>query len=286
MQQKSNHNARKLIDYLRLTRPQNNAITALSVLVGAVICGSVESWWKVLLACVSASFISAGGNSINDVYDLDIDRINKPYRPLVEGRISPSSALLFSIVLFCSGVFLSFWIRLVSVLVAVVVALLLIVYSTALKKRLLWGNLTVALVSGCAFIYGGLATHDFRLSLIPAGFAFLFHLGREIMKDIEDLKGDSSRGASTLPIRVGVAGSLVFCSLVFLLLIILTGLPYVLQVFSHLYLLIVIPGVDLILIYVIWSMWRDPTPSNLHRLSTLLKADMLLGLAAIYLGRL
>jgi geranylgeranylglycerol-phosphate geranylgeranyltransferase len=114
----------------------------------------------------------------------------------------------------------------------------------------------------------------------------LFHLGREIMKDIEDLKGESSRGASTLPIRVGVAGSLVFCSLVFLLLIILTGLPYVLQVFSHLYLLIVIPGVDLILIYVIWSMWRDPTPSNLHRLSTLLKADMLLGLAAIYLGRL
>ncbi len=286
MQQKSSHRARKLIDYLRLTRPQNNAITALSVLVGAVVCGSVESWWKVLLACLSASLISAGGNSINDVYDLDIDRINKPYRPLVEGRMSPSSALSLSIALFCLGVLLSLWITLISVLVAVVVSALLIVYSTTLKKRLLWGNLTVALVSASAFVYGGLATDDFRLSLIPAGFAFLFHLGREIVKDIEDLRGDSSRGASTLPIRVGVPGSLVFCSLVFLLLIVLTGLPYVLRLFSHLYLLIVIPGVDLVLVYVIWSMWRDTAPPNLHRLSNLLKADMLLGLAAIYLGRL
>lgn len=275
----------RLIDYLRLTRPQNNTIAALSVLVGMAVCGSVESWWKVLLACLSAFFISAGGNSINDVFDLDIDRINKPYRPLVEGKISPRSALLFSIILLWFGILLSFWIKLTSVLVAVSVCILLVVYSSSLKRRLLWGNLTVAIVSASAFLYGGLVTDDFRLSLIPAAFAFLFHLGREILKDIEDLKGDSSEGASTLPIRVGVAGSLVLCSLVFLLLIILTGLPYVLQIFSPLYLLIVIPGVDLVLVYVIWSMWRDPKAPNIHRLSNLLKIDMLLGLAAIYLGR-
>ena len=85
---------------------------------------------------------------------------------------------------------------------------------------------------------------------------------------------------------MGVAGSLAFCSLVFLVLIVLTGLPYFLRLFSILYLLIVIPGVDLVLVYVIWSMWRDPLSPNLHRLNNLLKADMLLGLAAIYLGRI
>jgi hypothetical protein len=52
------------------------------------------------------------------------------------------------------------------------------------------------------------------------------------------------------------------------------------------YLLVVIPGVDLVLAYVIWSMWRDHSRSNLHRLSNILKVDMLLGLAAIYAGKL
>lgn len=66
---------------------------------------------------------------------------------------------------------------------------------------------------------------------------------------------------------------------------VLTVLPYFFEIFSLLYLLIVIPGVDFVLVYVIWSMWRDSSAPNLHRLSNLLKADMLLGLAAIFLGR-
>ncbi len=277
---------RQVIGYLRLSRPQNDAIAALSVLVGAGVAGPVESWWKVLAACLSAFFISAGGNSVNDVFDVDIDRVNKPYRPLVREDISVRSAVWFSLILFCLGVALSLWIKLTSVLLALAVVTLLVIYSAALKKRLLWGNLAVALLSASAFVYGGIIGRNFAICLIPAGFAFLFHLGREVLKDIEDMKGDSTRGASTLPIRVGVAGSLAFISLVFALLVALSGLPYTLRFFSLVYLLIVFPGVDLVLVYVIWSMWRDSSPSNLHRLSNLLKADMLLGLAAIYLGRL
>jgi geranylgeranylglycerol-phosphate geranylgeranyltransferase len=277
---------RQVIGYIRLSRPQNDAIAALSVLVGAWVAGPVESWWKVLWACISAFLISAGGNSINDVFDVDIDRVNKPYRPLVREEISVRSAVWFSLILFSLGVALSLWIKPASVLLALAVVTVLVIYSAALKKRLLWGNLAVALLSASAFVYGGVIGADFAICLIPAGFAFLFHLGREVLKDIEDMKGDSSRGASTLPIRVGVAGSLAFSSLVFALLVALSGLPYTFRFFSLVYLLVVFPGVDLVLVYVIWSMWRDSSPPNLHRLSNLLKADMLLGLAAIYLGRL
>lgn len=276
---------RSIISYLKLTRLQNNFIAAISVLVGAAISGDIESWGKVLFACLSAFFISAGGNSINDFFDLEIDRINKPYRPLPQGEISPLSALRFSISLFLLGVILSFWVKPLSILVALVACGLLIIYSSLLKKRFLWGNLTVSLVSALAFVYGGIATRDFRLSLIPAAFALLFHLGREVLKDVEDLKGDTSSGASTLPIRRGVNYSLVFCTLVFSLLIVLTVFPYIFHIFSFLYLLLVILGVDLVIAYVIWSMWHNPTSSNLHRLSNILKADMVLGLVAIYLGR-
>jgi geranylgeranylglycerol-phosphate geranylgeranyltransferase len=277
---------RQVIGYIRLSRLQNDAIAALSVLVGAGVAGPVESWWKVLWACISAFFISAGGNSINDVFDVDIDRVNKPYRPLVREDISVRSAVRFSLILFLLGIALSLWIKSVSTLLALVVVTILVIYSAALKKRLLWGNLVVALLSASAFVYGGVTGSNFVICLIPAGFAFLFHLAREVLKDVEDMKGDSTRGASTLPIRVGVAGSLAFISLVFGLLVALSGLPYMLRSFSLIYLLIVFPGVDLVLVYVIWSMWRDSSPPNLHRLSNLLKADMLLGLAAIYLGRL
>lgn len=277
---------KKIIEYLKLTRLQNNIIAALSVFVGAAVSSPVEFWWKVGLASFSAFLISAGGNCINDVFDVEIDRINKPYRPLVRGEISLSSAVWFSVVLFSLGILLSLFIKPICLQVAVLASLLLVAYSGLLKKRLLWGNLTVALVSASAFLYGGLIAADFRLSLIPAGFAFLFHLGREIVKDVEDLKGDSSRGASTLPVTLGINPSLALSTLVFLVLMVLTILPYLFNIFSLIYLMIVILGVDLVLVYVIWSMWRDSSPPNLHRLSNLLKADMLLGLVAIFLGRI
>ena len=180
---------------------------------------------------------------------------------------------------------LSVWVGGFGILIALSASGLLIVYSSFLKKRFIWGNLAVSSVCALAFVYGGLATDDFRLSLVPAAFALVFHLGREILKDIEDLKGNSSSGASTVPIQLGVSFSLWLCTLVFGFLMVLILFPYIFEIFSLPYLLVAIPGVDLVLAYVIWSMWRDHSRSNLHRLSNILKVDMLLGLAAIYAGK-
>jgi geranylgeranylglycerol-phosphate geranylgeranyltransferase len=274
----------RIVSYLKLIRFQNSLIVTMSVFVGAAVSGEAESWHPVLFACLSVFFVSAGGNAINDFFDLEIDRINKPYRPLPGGEISRLSALRFSILLFLLGVSLSFWIRPLSILVAVSACGLLVLYSSVLKKRFLWGNLTVSLVSASAFFYGGIATDDFALSLIPSAFALLFHLGREILKDLEDLKGDSASGASTLAITLGVDFSLGISASVFLTLIVLTILPYALDLFSLLYLALVL-AVDLVLVYVVWSMRQDRSSANLHRLSNILKADMLLGLAAIYFGK-
>jgi geranylgeranylglycerol-phosphate geranylgeranyltransferase len=274
-----------IVNYIRLTRPVNDFITALSVLVGAAIAGKIESWSMVFFACLSAFFISAGGNVINDFFDVDIDRINKPNRPLPQGKITSNTALIWSIVLFLAGLILSLLVRPLSLLIAFAACAFLVLYSSVLKKTLLWGNLTVSLVSAVAFVYGGIATEDFKLSLIPAAFALLFHLGREILKDIEDVKGDSSAGASTMPIKLGVKFSLDVCTLIFLFLIGLTVVPYLLHIFSLPYLLAVVFGVDLGLIYLIWSMRRNPSPSNLHLLNNLLKIEMLAGLAAIFLGK-
>lgn len=276
----------KIFEYLKLTRPQNSVIAALSVLVGVLVAGDIDYWWRIVFACGSAFFISGGGNCINDFYDVEIDRINKPFRPLPKGEISKNSALWLSAFLFFVGFGVSFLVSLLNVMIATVAITFLIFYGRNLKRKLFWGNFTVSFVSALAFIYGGVATSDFRLSLIPAVFAFLFHMGREVIKDVQDLRGDRSLNASSLPIRFGIRFSLALTSSIFSLLILLTFLPYLFDVFSLLYLIVVILGVDFVLFYVLWSMWKDASTSNLGRLSTILKIDMLFGLAAIYLGKL
>ena len=256
----------RVVEYLKLTRPQNNLIAALSVLVGALVSGDIECWRRVTFACISAFFISGGGNCLNDFFDVEIDRINKPFRPLPKGEISKRSALWFSVFLFLTGFCMSFFIRPLSVVIATTVIIFLILYGHTLKRKLFWGNFTVSFVSALAFVYGGVATtfgeqgrtRDFRLSLIPAIFAFLFHLGREIIKDLEDLKGDRSLNVSSLPIRFGIRFSLAFATAIFSFLIFLTPFPYLFDILSLPYLIMVILGVDLVLFYVVWSMWKDP----------------------------
>lgn len=275
----------KIVEYLKLTRPQNNLIAALSVLVGALVSGEIEYWGAVALACLSAFFISGGGNCLNDFLDVEIDKINKPFRPLPKGEISRRSALWLSIFLFLVGLGVSLFIKPLSLVIATVAIIFLIFYNHTLKRKLFWGNFTVSFVSALAFIYGGITTKNFKLSLIPAVFAFLFHLGREVIKDLQDLKGDRSLNVSSLPIRFGIRFSLAFTTVIFSFLIFLTSLPYVFNIFSLPYLIMIILGVDLVLFYVIWSMWKDSSTSNLGRLSTILKIDMLLGLAAIYAGK-
>lgn len=285
----------KIFAYLKLTRPQNNLIAALSVLVGALVSKDMEFWWGVTFACLSAFFISAGGNCLNDYFDIEIDKINKPFRPLPRGEISPKSALWFSGFLFFVGLCMSFFIaqaeacgyhKSLSVVIATTAIIFLIFYGHTLKRTLFWGNFTVSFVSALAFIYGGITTKDFKLSLIPAIFAFLFHMGREIVKDAQDFEGDLSLNVSSLPIRFGIRFSLTLTTVIFSFLIFLTLLPYIFHIFSLPYLIIVILGVDLVLLYVVWSMWKDPSVSNLGRLSTILKMDMFLGLAAIYVGKI
>lgn len=273
----------KVIAVFRLVRPHNLLIGAGSILIGAVVTGgSVEPLGKVVLACLSGALVMAGANAINDVYDVEIDRINRPERPLPSGLLASATARTVAIFFFVAGVFFSIFIASISIYVAVFTTVLLWLYSARLKRTILWGNLTVSLITGLAFIYGALAVGRWREALIPAGFAFLFHLGREIIKDVEDLPGDRELGAVTLPVRFGRRVALRVAVVAFVLLLIATYLPYGFGLYGSTYWRIVLFGVDSVLVYVMVILLRDPSMEQLGRLSTLLKADMLVGLTAVY----
>lgn len=260
-------------------------IGGLSIFVGALVTGSVQPLGKVVVACLSGALVAAGANVINDYFDVEIDRRNKPYRPLPAGRLTRRAAKVQALTLLALGSALGAALGLLPLVVATLTALLLYVYSWRLKRTVLWGNLAVSLATALAFFYGGLAVGRPWAASIPAGFAFLFHLGREIIKDVEDMHGDRLEGAVTLPIRHGLRTALAVATAVYVLVVAVTPLPYFGGVYGLAYLIVVVLGVDTVVAYVLVAMWRRPEPPVLHRLSELLKADMFVGLVAIYAGR-
>lgn len=268
---------------LKISRLNNAIISFLTIIVAAELAGGLEPLNNVILAAFTAAFITIGANVINDYYDIEIDRINKPDRPLAAGRISKRSALIYFIIMYLTGWSLAWAINPVMLIIAFIIGTLLIYYSYALKKTVLLGNLTVSLATAFAFIFGGSAVYHYKQTLFPAAFAFFFHLGREILKDIQDREGDKKAGAVTFPIKYGTERALLLIAIVFILLVIITVIPYIFGIYGIRYFTIVCLGVYPVWAFVIYRSYKDVTPKYLGQLSNLLKVDMLVGLIAIYL---
>ncbi len=275
---------RHLKNFWQLSRPLNVFIAMLTIMVAAFISPQFHLNYKLYLAILIAGLMTAGANMINDIYDIEIDRINKPQRPLPSGKATVQEAWIYFILSYSGAIALSIFCGWAMFAIAFVIGLLLIVYSMRLKRTVLWGNLTVSLATAVAFIYGALAVGGWQSGVIPAIFAFLFHLGREIIKDMQDLEGDVQNQSITFPARFGIRTSVLLVNFVFILLIVLTFLPYILNIYNDTYLWVVILGVDLVLISVSLFLWFKHDQIVLGRISHLLKLDMLVGLAAIYLG--
>lgn len=266
-----------------LPRPLNCLITALSTGVGAFAAGShplrAEVWW----AALAAALIAGAGNALNDVADLEIDRINRPQRPLPAGHLSLRAALVQSLVLALAGIGIALWQKPALGAVALLVVALLTLYDLWLKRTALWGNLLVSALAAAAFPFGALAAGQLGRAWIPAGFAFLYHLGREIVKDIEDVEGDRAQGARTLPLRIGDRNAARLAGGILSLLAAFTWWPWLGNIYGWQYLVPVL-GVDGLVLWAAWRLLRDQGAAPGARLGSRLKWGMLLGLLAVVAG--
>ena len=271
--------------YLELSRPINGVIALISVLLGGFFAVGTFNHLDVLTVAISALLLLSAGNAFNDYCDYEIDRINKPQRPIPSGRVQRRGALIFAIVLLSIGAALGFLVNRYAALIALIVSGCLIAYALWLKRTPLVGNLVVGMLTGLTFISGGVAVMSIRGVLVPAIFAFLFTTAREIVKDIEDTEGDIENRAKTIAVistRVAVLMALVFMFAV----ILFSPIPYLLDWYSWRYLLTVVIGVDLVLIYLTIQLWRDASKENSAKIQRWMKWDIFVGLVAIYLGSL
>ncbi len=268
----------------RIIRPLNGVVATVSLLPGLTLAsGRISFDW--LIGAVLFLLVSFG-YAINDIYDLIGDRENDRQRPLVSGQLSIRAAWILSALLALLVVVLSLFHS--QELLAYSLVLLVALYGYAVRISTILGvaNLWVALM--CASVFAlPLWLHDFAAAeprCLLLGYAillsFLYHLGREIVKDIEDVRGDLLLKRATLPLVIGAERSRALAFIVFLSLSAVSYLLYS-RIPHSLYLWIVTAGVNLpiVLIFLIY-LQKDPV-GWAGRMSLALKLLMLPALASL-----
>ena len=278
------------MNYLKLIRWPNCLISSLTVFCGVLLLPELPPTNAILLAVVSAFGLTAFGNIDNDLTDIKADSVNHPHRPLSSGKIKRNTAIILAIFFAILSIATSLLLNFRCFLIVLSAVILLAAYNHSLKKVPLLSNIIIAIISGMAFIFAGYLSSEFHfteINLLTSGaiIAFLFHLGREIIKDLQDRKGDKSVNIKTFANIVVLKYVKLFVVAIFLILI-----AYVIFVIQFLKLGIVFSvsflfGVCLPLIVLLLRLWNNDSNKSYHFISIALKVLMPVGLAVLLLAR-
>ncbi len=303
-----------LSDYLKITRPLNLLIVALlqcmmyyGVLLPVLEEYGLDSVFKGGLFPVFilvTVIIAASGNVINDLVDVEIDRINKPSKWIVGNIIPLRRVVYFYIVLIIIGWILSLYIafkidKFYYLFLYVLAVIFLFIYSNKLKKVLLLGNLLVSIFT--AGVIGIILIFEYDSGLLLKSisdesynyirnvflgfmfFSFMTSLYREIVKDIEDMQGDKIEGAKTMPLVFGEKASkiisLIIAVMILIALVFWTRMDinmdrdcFVLYTY-----ILVIP----FLLFTVFILLKSKIKTDFGNLSKLIKIFMLLGIVML-----
>ncbi|RLI93588.1 MAG: hypothetical protein DRO94_04865 [Candidatus Altiarchaeales archaeon] len=280
---------------LELVRIRNALIVFFGVIVSATFiltCDLTDNAevGNVIIAGIAASLITGAGNAINDYFDSEVDKINKPKKPIPSGRIAKPDVGMISIVLFLIGIGLSKSINDYCLIIAILNSMILILYAKYSKKALLISNLTISYLVASVFLFGVLATvdnpgeimigDDLRIVMIMSACAFLMTFSREIIKDIEDIEGDKREYAITLPIRIGIENAKKSAIILAIGAILLSFLPFFIHLRSF---NLLSYGILIVLADIIFLISLTMHPSLGQRIMVFC---MVLALIAFFLGNL
>jgi 4-hydroxybenzoate polyprenyltransferase len=267
---------------LRLTRFWNLFIIGMAQYFAAIFLIDTKLLfdWKLLILASSTAIIAGAGYIINDYYDIKIDLINKPDRVVIGKDIGRRYALLFHSMLSFSGVALGFLLGWRLGLIHILSSFILWWYSNSLKRQPFVGNFMVALLTGLSVMLINVL-YDLTDSfvIIYSLFAFFMTLVREIIKDMEDLKGDNTFGCKTLPIIWGIRKTKVvvyFLLTLFSIIVVLINAIYTQMPFYYFLVFLFVP-----LSIFLFGFMRADTKRDFYLLSQWCKVIMVLGVISM-----
>ena len=275
----------RLNAYLTLIRPPNTIMIGLGVVIGEAIgLGKLPGLPEAVFGFLTASLMMAGTMVANDVYDVEIDKVNSPERPLPSGTVKTRDATVLAVALSVAAIGFSALLGLWTFLTALLALALMVYYNTRGKKTGLIGNAVVSFNVALPFFYGGLAVNSIRpLLFIFSVVAFLANFAREIAKGISDVKGDSLRQVRTLAVVKGTGDAALASAGLFVTAVLLSFLPPFLETISWLYFPPVIIA-DVGFLYSAYRLVGDQTPENVRAVKRQVLLWMLFGLVGFLLG--
>jgi geranylgeranylglycerol-phosphate geranylgeranyltransferase len=284
MTQISNRQTTSLKDFLAIFHLFNGVSSGVGVMIGYIMtvwhAGIEFNYVALLSAALSTLLISSGGFVINDILDVEIDRVNRPDRPIAAGKVSIPAAWAAYIATTALGIVLALSINSATGGLSVVTAAALFLYSYTLKKRFLVGHITVAALGALLFPFGGLAAGVLFPTIYSVLFTFPAFVAREVLKTVPDYEGDKANGVDNIATRYGPQTALRVAQISMGLTAVI--LPFVPLVWS------LNAGYTLITLVVIWplmfSTLYKATADNVTSIIRLSKLLFLLVAAALRIG--
>jgi geranylgeranylglycerol-phosphate geranylgeranyltransferase len=269
-------------DLLKLMRYGNCLMSAVAAVLGALVSSKymfADHPLDVAAAAAVVFLFTGGGNTLNDYLDAAIDANAHPGRPIPSGRISRENAQRFSALLFTFSVLISLTINIPAILLVLISLFIMMLYEFRLKKAGLTGNLSISWLTASLFLFGALSVGETLAVWALFATSFMATLGREIIKDIQDI--DADRGIrKTLPMKIGMVNAERAASVALASAIIVSPFPYLLHQFGPGY-LVVVAAADLIFLFAILQQHRSPARSQ-----STTKAAMYAALLAFLVGAL
>jgi len=224
---------------LELTRPTNVALGVLTVPLGATMV--LEGSWgsgdaiAVGLHAMSVATFMAAGNVMNDLKDVEVDRVAHPERPLPSGRVTTTAARRLATALWVASVgllaaglsLLDAWLP--SMVIWAAAAVLMVAYDHGpdLKSRGFVGNIAISVLVGAVVVFGAAAAGAWAnpVALAAASVAALVNLAREVVKDVHDMSGDEGH-RRTLPMAIGAENARMVAYVIALAGLVVLYVPY------------------------------------------------------------
>jgi len=286
----------KFKDTIEILRPINGLMGGLTVIIGIlntrIDVDPITLIFNIIFGVLTYFFISGSSMVINDYYDIEIDKINRPERPIPRGSITLNQAKIIWIVTILIGTILSilhsllFKIGYLVTIIVVFMAFIGWLYAAWGKKSGFLGNIIVGISFSIGLIYGAMLNNSIIPPYIYYFFltSFFLLLSREVIKGCEDVEGDKNEGVRTLAIRIGIKKSTMVAMILAIVAIVFYILPYFTVINQLLFLISMIFGLAVVAFAVILMLKGNLINKDFKKVSLLLKIGAFLGLLTFLLA--
>ncbi len=279
-------NYKKIKGLIKLLRPELPFAAGICVIIGEILAlGQFPTFREMILGFIWGFFLSGAAMILNDYFDIEVDKVNAPERPLPSGLVSKNEVIIFTGIITFLGLVASFYINRLAVILYIIFWIIGFLYNWKFKEKGLFGNLFVSSSVAVTILLGGIvvSTSLNTAVIIFSLMVFLFNLGEEIGADAMDIEGDKMRDTKSVAILIGRKNALNISFLLFLVFIGLSSLPYFFGTLGLNY-LIIISLTDLVVLTLAVKLLKNPSIKQGRKYIRQLYLSALTGLLLIIIS--